>query len=124
MNQYPVIFLTLKNIEGLDFQSAYETLESLTAELCIKYSFLLESGHVDPSDKNTFQKLKAQEAKPQDLKQNYYNEMLDMIRSLLGAVKNILKLLYTKTKPGDKKRSPGLFYFTISKCSSQKSIHL
>ncbi len=70
MNQWPVIFITLKSVEGLDFQSAYGLLESLVAELCIKYSFLEDSEKVDRADRATFLKLKFQEAKPQDLKRS------------------------------------------------------
>lgn len=35
MNQYPVIFLTFKKVDGLNFKSAYEMLEATIAEFCL-----------------------------------------------------------------------------------------
>ena len=34
MNQYPVLFLTLKDAEGLSFQSAYAMLKSAVSDVC------------------------------------------------------------------------------------------
>lgn len=39
MNQYPVIFLTFKKVDGLNFKSAYEMLEITIAEFCQRHSF-------------------------------------------------------------------------------------
>lgn len=72
MNQWPVIFFTLKSVEGLDFGSAYGMLESLIADICKKYSFLGKSETADPADKMLFRDLKFQKAKPQDLKKSLF----------------------------------------------------
>ena len=43
MNQYPTVFLTLKDVDGLDFESAKSMLQRRIAELCRQYFYLTES---------------------------------------------------------------------------------
>jgi len=40
MNQWPVIFITLKSVDGNMFESAFGMFQSLIADLCQKYAFL------------------------------------------------------------------------------------
>lgn len=61
MNQWPTIFLTLKNVEGDQFCDAYERFRILMADLCKRYSFLENSELVDSDDVKVFQKIKANE---------------------------------------------------------------
>lgn len=49
-NQWPVIFLTLKSVEGNDFDTAYERLRILIAELFRKHDYLSVSSKVNPAD--------------------------------------------------------------------------
>lgn len=42
MNQYPTLFITMKDVEGLSFESAYEMLQEEIAKLCIKYFYRRE----------------------------------------------------------------------------------
>ncbi len=118
MNRWPVVALTMKSVDGLNFQDAYGMLEVVIANLCKKYAFLGDSSKVNPADKELFNKLMYQAANKQNLKNSlvlitrmmsahygkkvilimdeydvpvakasehgYYDEMLDMIRSLLG----------------------------------------
>lgn len=58
MNQWPVLFLTLKNVEGNDFGTAYERLRILLAELCRKHAYLAKSDQVDASDLSDFAELR------------------------------------------------------------------
>lgn len=67
MNQYPVIFLTLKSVEGLNFSTAYGRLKVLISNLCKKYSFLEKSCMVDEADAFLFRKLKFQEAEDEEI---------------------------------------------------------
>lgn len=39
-NQYPVLFLSLKDVEGLNYDSAFHMLKALLADLCKKLVFL------------------------------------------------------------------------------------
>jgi len=68
MNKWPVVLLTLKDIEGLTFDSACGMLYILVSELCKKYAFLSESDKVDTDDKILFNGLKSQKADKESLK--------------------------------------------------------
>ena len=68
MNQYPVLFLTLKDAEGLTFQSAYAMLKGLISEACIEHAYLGSSDRVDPEDAEAFMKLKSKKASDDEVK--------------------------------------------------------
>ena len=40
MNQYPVLFVSLKSVEALDFENAFEMLAGVISDLCKKFTFL------------------------------------------------------------------------------------
>lgn len=58
LNQYPVLFLSLKDVEGTDFDGAYTMLQGVISELCIRHSYLESDVRVDPADAETFRRLK------------------------------------------------------------------
>jgi hypothetical protein len=62
MNQFPVIFITLKDIEDLNFTDAFERLKFVISRLCIEHSYLLDSERVTKSDKKLLTQLIDQEA--------------------------------------------------------------
>ena len=68
MNQWPVVFITMKSVEGLDFAGAYGMLEVLLADLCKRYEFLEQSSLVNDADKKRFKELQYQTAKTPDIK--------------------------------------------------------
>ncbi|MBR2527323.1 MAG: AAA family ATPase [Blautia sp.] len=68
MNQYPVLFLSLKDVEGLTFLSAFKMLKKAIADVCKKLSFLSAEKKVDPDDAVTFHRLKAETAGVEDIK--------------------------------------------------------
>ncbi len=120
MNHWPVIFLTLKNVEGLNFASAFERLKILIAELARKNRFLIESDKTDIDDKRDLEALCDRSENRESVSNSlalltrmmdayydkppillideydvplakahdggYYDEMLDVIRAMLGAV--------------------------------------
>ena len=53
-NQCPTLFLSLKRVDGLDFQNAYGMLCSVLAELCVEHQYLLGSDRVETYDKRLF----------------------------------------------------------------------
>lgn len=53
-NQCPTLFLSLKRVDGLDFQNAYGMLCSALAELCVEHQYLLGSDRVETYDKRLF----------------------------------------------------------------------
>ncbi len=57
MNQYPVIFISFKDVEGLDFKTAYGKLKIVVADLCKKHSYLLDDDRINSDDIETFKKL-------------------------------------------------------------------
>lgn len=59
MNQYPVVFLTLKDIDGLTFEDAYERLAVQISNLYKEHAYLLESERMDPDDRTLFKELKS-----------------------------------------------------------------
>lgn len=56
-NQYPVLFVTLKNIGGRDFGAAYEMLKDTISDLCVAHSYLQDSLSVNEKDRKTFGRL-------------------------------------------------------------------
>ena len=62
LNQYPVIFLSLKDIDGLTFKDAYGQLVAQIADLYKEYTYLLVCAEIDEDDKKIFLDLKAGKA--------------------------------------------------------------
>ena len=54
MNQWPVVFLSLKDIDGLNFEDAYERLVVQISNLYKNYTYLLEYDKIDPDDRQIF----------------------------------------------------------------------
>lgn len=118
-NQYPVVFISLKRVEALNFDDACGMLRLMISDFCISCEFLEESPKVSQADKEKFSDLKFQKASIENLKgslftltrmmsdyygkpaillideydvplqkayeNGYYREMLDVIRSIMGA---------------------------------------
>ena len=118
MNKWPVLFLTLKDANGSDFENAYGLLKYTIASLCIDHAYLGESDRVDKTDKARFERLKTESGSVTDVQgalvtlmrmmkahygknvillvdeydvplakasdNDYYEEMLEVIRSFLG----------------------------------------
>ena len=57
MNQWPVLFLTFKDVDGLTFASAKEMLLNRIAAIYNDYSSLLEGTRVQENDRKVFERL-------------------------------------------------------------------
>lgn len=68
MNQYPVLFVTLKGVEALSFEEAYKTLLVRLSELCKKNRYLADSEKVDADDKKVFLNLAEKKAELAEVK--------------------------------------------------------
>lgn len=66
-NKWPVVFLTMKSVDELNFENAYGLLEVLIANTCKKYAFLYDSEKTDPADREIFNALRFQKANRQNL---------------------------------------------------------
>ena len=57
MGKYPVISISLKDVEGMDFQTAYGMLGVIVSEEAGRLEFLLESAKLTPVDKKKLNRL-------------------------------------------------------------------
>ena len=62
MNQYPVIFLTFKNIDGLNFQGAYDQLVYEIGSLFEEHSYLTDCEQLSENERQMFRRLQNQQA--------------------------------------------------------------
>ena len=62
MNQWPVVFLSLKNIDGLTFSTAYQQLAYEIGLLFEKHKYLLTDEKIGPAKKELFERLKNRSA--------------------------------------------------------------
>lgn len=83
MNQYPVLFVSLKDIEGETFRDAYDMLKARLADVCKVYSSLADQEAVDEDDRNIFLRLKAQNGTLADVK-NALKTIMRMMQSVYG----------------------------------------
>ena len=70
MNRYPVLFLSLKDVEGLTFDAAFKMLKVTLADICKKINPVVEANRekIDPDDLAIFAKLKSKEGELDDVK--------------------------------------------------------
>ena len=83
MNQYPVLSLTLKDVEGRSFQLAYGKLKAVLADVCKKHEALADSPKVNPADALIFRKLMFQTAEEAEV-QNALKTIMRMMTSVYG----------------------------------------
>lgn len=57
MNQWPVLFLTLKDVDGDSFEDAFDMLRFVISSLCGEHVYLSNSDHVLETDKKIFNRL-------------------------------------------------------------------
>ncbi len=57
MNQYPVVSISFKQVDGLNFNDAYNMLVWMISQLYTKHSYLLESKKISDSDKNMINRM-------------------------------------------------------------------
>lgn len=89
MNQYPVIFISLKDVDGLTFTDAFSMLKTSIANLCKILSIADNVGMLDEDDIQKFAKLKAEKANKNDIK----NALLTLMRMLYSVYNKKVILL-------------------------------
>lgn len=67
MGAFPVIFLTLKGVDGLSFETAYSMLKYLIHSEMARWSFLQDSPNLKEEDKATFKRFLRQEESESEL---------------------------------------------------------
>ena len=122
MNQWPTVFVSFRQVDGLNFNSAYGMLTLVISELYKKHLYLLDSDKVDGYDKEIVKQLIQGTASTKDTKgslmlltrlmcqqygkpvillideydvpvakansNGYYEEMLDVMKGLMQALKD------------------------------------
>lgn len=83
MNQYPTLFFSLKDVDGLSFSSAYDMLTIKLADLFGQHSYLLESASVSESDKSVFVRIRNNQASQAEIK-NAFVLILRMMNAYYG----------------------------------------
>lgn len=70
MNQYPTIFLSFKDVNGVEFTGAYEMLAATIAELYKTHLYLLECEKINPYDKEIIRHIAEQKATVTEIKRS------------------------------------------------------
>ncbi len=86
MNQYPVVFLTFKDVDGKNFDEAYDMIVARISSLFKKHAYLINEANaskVDKDDIAIFQKIKAQDEK---LKISEIKNSIDTLMRMMNAV--------------------------------------
>lgn len=68
MNQWPTVFVSFRQVDGLNFNSAYDMLTLVISELYKKHLYLLDSDKVDSFDKEIVKQLIQGTASAKDTK--------------------------------------------------------
>ena len=86
MGKYPVIFITLKSVDGDNFEDAYKRFAAVVSKVASEYKYLLESSKLDAEDKDKLKKLS-------DIS---FLRLFENSDYLTGALNTLSALLYKK----------------------------
>ncbi len=83
MNQYPVLFVSFKDVEAENYDGAYKMLETRLADLCKDLAPTLSNTVADKDDEKIFLNLKAKIAGEDDVK-NSLKTIMRMMNAVYG----------------------------------------
>jgi hypothetical protein len=83
MNQYPVLFISFKDVDGTDFENAYVSLQTVVSDFCFLHSEMLKNEKVDPMDRVTFNLLKEKKVRPAAMK-SALKTIMRMMNAVFG----------------------------------------
>ena len=78
MGKFPVVFLSLKSVEGLTFEDAYEMLRRILRSEMLRLSFLAESDRISEKEKYSFRRFLDEQDTREDVQ-----DSLKMLSGLL-----------------------------------------
>lgn len=90
MNQYPILFISFKDVEGEDFEGAYKMLQTRLADVCIELAPVLCNTAVDKNDTAVYERLKAKTATEDEIK-NSLKLLMRMMHAVYG--KSVILLI-------------------------------
>ena len=67
MGKFPVVFVSLKGVDGLTFEDAYGRLQDLIREECLRLSFLRDSINIDEDEKRKLRRILEEEGTTADI---------------------------------------------------------
>lgn len=82
-NQYPVLFVSFKDIEAEDFDDAYDMLKVRLADICKDLAGMIDHDAVDKDDRDAFLRLKSETGKKADIK-NSLKMIMRMMNTVFG----------------------------------------
>ena len=119
MGKYPVVFVTLKSVDGLTFEDAYKMLCEIIRQEVFRLQFLVDSDALTEDEKQPLRNIMKRAEQPEEIKNSlktlctllekhygqkpillideydvpldkayahgYYDQMIDLIRSMFGA---------------------------------------
>lgn len=68
MNRYPVLFISFKDVDGLNYESAYGQLQAILADYCKTIISCFENKSIDSADAEIFERLRYQNGSLSDVK--------------------------------------------------------
>lgn len=83
MNQYPTLFLSLKDVEGRSFDLAFGKLKAVIADVCKRYESLGKEPAVNPADAAAFHRLMYETADEVDI-QTSLKTLMRMMHTVHG----------------------------------------
>lgn len=83
MNQYPVLFVSFKDVEAENFEGAYKMLKTKLADVCKDIASVFNNVSVDKDDEQIFLSLKAKTADEDDIK-NSLKTIMRMLNAVYG----------------------------------------
>ena len=83
MNQYPVLFISFKDVEAEEFADAYDMLGVRLADVCKDLADAIDTDAVDKDDRDAFRRLKAESGKKSDIK-NSLKTLMRMMSIVYG----------------------------------------
>ena len=83
MNQYPVLFISLKDAESETYEVAYAKLMTTIADVCKSIADICNDNDIDKDDLEVFARLKAQRGTESDV-QNSLKTIMRMLNAIYG----------------------------------------
>lgn len=72
MNRYPVIFISFKDVEGMDFSTAFVKLRTMVADICKKNNATIEGTITDGDDLVYYKRLKSETVNEATIQNSLY----------------------------------------------------
>ena len=106
MNQYPTLFLSLKDVDGTTFENAFNMLKFVISSLCSQNSYLETGENIRENEKDIFSRLRSQTASITDIKGSIVT-IMNMMQSYYE--KPVILLIYEYDVPIAKASNNGYY---------------